>query len=254
MKKILWMVGVMVLLTGSVFAQHMRFSSDKYKAVYQKVFRMDRLTPAEIPNDYNYKENQDSKNLFYGAKEIAATNPKSFNAAWNYALLTESISNGEELTDQMIDEAYKLYEKAKQLRPGDVKVYTRQIELVYTRLWGVYGESFYFHDGKMYGDTEIIATYQHNPDQARKMLGLIEREISLSGIDPNMGTTDDTLYAHIQHAYYICKALNRTDEAAKWEKLKQSSKLYKARKMKVAINAFREAKAAAVQAQKAAHK
>lgn len=205
MKKLILMICV-CLLGVCAPAQ----SVQKYTAaeITAKISKLQTLEWDRIPYPFVYTEklewtdNQSDINLFYAAKRMYEKHPGNFAAAYNYATLIMSEDYGEGLAigDTQTDEAYRILEQAKKLRPDFKPLYEQQIYLLNFKL---FGPSWV---GPGIDEEEAVAVYRQNPDLARKQLALYQTIAQKWG--PQLSA------AAYYDCYHICLSLNRTQQAA----------------------------------------
>lgn len=197
------------LLAASAMAQ----PADKYaeRELAQKVTNMQTLEWGKIPYPFVYTEklewtdNQPQINIFYKAKHLYEKNPGNFAAVYNYATLIMSNDFGEGLMiwDAQIDEAYRLLEEAKKLRPDFQSVYKQQLYLLDFKLFGPVWA------GPGLTEEDMLAAYRAHPDLARKQLALYQTMMQ-------KWPSSADAYS-VQSCYLICLSLNRAQSAAAYK-------------------------------------
>lgn len=172
----------------------------------QKVRKMERIELSRMPGTFQYQkydrylENQQQINIFYLAKSRYEKNPGNFNAVYNYAVIIMSESwtdGGISISDRQVDEAYKIFEKAKKMRPDFLQIYEHQDFLVEYRIFGPQWI------GPCLEDAQIIAAYRAHPDLARRRLALQEKLLANGS-------------GNVVAAWHLCEALGYKARAQKY--------------------------------------
>lgn len=177
----------------------------------EKVQKREVLHHNQMPMSFVYTEklswrdNQADINAFYTAQKLWKQNPRNFAAVFNYGLLIMSNDYGEglALNDVQIDEAYRVLEQAKKLRPYYKETYELQNYLLDFKLFGP------TWIGPGLSDEEMIAGYRAHPDLARKQLGLLQTMFKY--------WSNETSAWNYQQAALICQSLNRTEAAQAYQ-------------------------------------
>ena len=213
MKKVMLLVLGLYLVATAAFAGNMPFRRASFKKIYEeKVLKKQAIWLSDmekIEEVYKGKDgDQDSKNLFYGAKDVANQNRNNFIAQYNYGLLTYYIVKdpevGFEPTVAEADEAYKIFrDRAVPLaksRGQKEMVYGRMIDIQEYKLFGTIGVQ-----NASTRSRSSVYQQQKNHNAARILLDLrTERYKAI----PNLQDA--------QENETICNALNRKQEAADW--------------------------------------
>ncbi len=206
MKK--WAMLLIFCLTSAAAMAQM---DPQLERLQQKVKKLQVITYKDVPYDFiwdksNNECKQDDINVFYLAKRMYEKNPNNFAAVFNYGILIMSngCMEGPMLSEMQMDEAYKMLEKAKKLRPNYLEVYERQEWLIDYRLF----DDLACFAAFGYTIDERIEIYRAHSDLARKRLALIEKQRALG----SKTLSDTSLF----EAYVICSALHRTEAAAKY--------------------------------------
>lgn len=203
------------LVATAAFAGDMPFRSRVYKSLYErKVLKMQAIWMSDMEKfDGYYKgqrdnASQDSKNLFFGAKEVATKNKSNFNAQYNYGLLSYYIvidpETGFEPTAAEADEAYRIFRDSAvplaKSRGQKWLVYSRMIDIQEYKLFGSIGVQ-----NASTRSHYSVYKQQKNHNAARILLDLRTKRYNA---DPNLQDA--------QENETICEALNRKDEAKQW--------------------------------------
>ena len=212
MKKIgLMFVLFLGLANSALFAQG--YNPYSRQELARKVKNMEVLDDRKIPFPFVYTEkvvwydNQPDINIFYNAKNVCEKNPFNFAAVYNYALLIMSNDWGEGpvLNEIQIDEAYRLFEQAKKMRPEYINIYFAQIYLLEQKMLGVvYGPD--------YSDEEKVYLYGKDLYSARRMLSLYEKMFTM-----DLGKQNMQLSYMMHNASLLCRALGQTQKAQEYE-------------------------------------
>lgn len=181
------------------------------KQINEKVTKMELLQRDKMPTFFIYTQkldwadNQEHINAFYAAKRVWQKNPRSFAAAFNYGLVIASNDYGEgwDLSQTQVDEALRVLEQAKKLRPDYKETYFLMNDLLEYKLFGPVwlGPGLY--------DEEILETYKKHPDVARRQLALLQTVFAKW--DKNASS-----WLYFQ-ASLISKSLNRVQDAKMYE-------------------------------------
>lgn len=215
MKKLALVLGL-IIAALPLFAQENTW----LQHLQDKVNKMEVVTEDDMPWPFEWDfecdkcyRDQDAVNVFFTAQSKYQKNPNSFAAAFNYAMVIayKNCGEGYTLSERHYDEAYKVFEQAKKLRPNDLRVYVEQEKLLERRY-------FDFGDGPIQaGLVYRIKKYRSIPDMARKRLDLIKNQERLG-----------SKKVDYLEAATICQALNRLESAQTYlnkaghEKIKQA--------------------------------
>ena len=195
---------------GNTYVTDREFRSAEYtpEELMQKVKNMELISYNRMPQVFwylagdEYLSDQNDINVFYVAKNRYERNQKNFAAVFNYATVIMSLECGEGCSCDYVqpDEAYRLLEEAKKLRPDYLPIYKQQDFLLMFKLFGAVWV------GPGYSDEDAIAIYRARPDLARQRLAVQEKLLAAGQGD-------------VYTAWQICAALNRTEKAAAYRKL-----------------------------------
>ena len=114
------------------------------------------------------------------AKQVYEQNPNSFNAAYNYGVVTYAIWEpeiGPVTREEILSDAFDAFEHARALVPNKEMLFEREYHLLY--LWLV-GGGVPFDDSTT---ESLFQTYSSETEKAGQMLFAIERLFSLKGFD-----------------------------------------------------------------------
>lgn len=227
MKKLMLALTGFLFMTAVLPAQADTYQEYTPQQMQEKVQKMEVLELGRMPQFFVYTEkldwydNQADINVFYAAQRKWKQNPKNFAAVFNYGLVIMSNNYGEgmALDDIQIDEAYRVLEQAKALRPNYMKIYDLQVSLLEFKLFGP------VWIGPGLSEHEIVETFRNNPDVARKELALLQ--VMFKNWPALVGVYE------VEQASLICQALNRTELAAQYKA--QAQKMIKESEEKHAL-------------------
>lgn len=174
-KRLMVLLGVL-LMVATMPLQASGRQEYTLQQLQEKVQKMEVLQWDKMPTLFIYTErldwydNQADINVFYKAQKMWKNNPNNFAAVFNYGLLIMSNDYGEgmALSDIQLDEAYRVLEQAKKLRPNYKEIYDLQNYLLDFKLFGPTWV------GPALSDQEMISVYRSHPDLARKQLLLLK--------------------------------------------------------------------------------
>lgn len=209
-KKLMILLGALLML-ATVPAQAAEREEYTLKQLKEKVQKMEVLQWNRMPTLFIYVErldwydNQEDINVFYTAQKVWKQNPNNFAAVFNYGLIIMSNDYGEglSLNDIQIDEAYRVLEQAKKLRPNHKETYDLQVYLLDLKLFG----PTWLGPGMT--DEEMISIYRAHPDLARKQLSLLQTMFK--------NWPEQVLAWNYDQAAIICRALNRDEDASAYQ-------------------------------------
>lgn len=176
--------------------------------LFQKIKSMELISYEKMPSVFWYLTgnddlfNQRDINIFYLAKAQYERHPENFNAVFNYATVIMSLNSGSDtdLASVQVDEAYRLLERAKKIKPDFLPLYEQQDYLLKYKIFG----PFWFGAAQL--DENAVALYQDKPDLARLRLSVQEKLIPSGKGD-------------VGAAWQICTALGFKESAAKYAEL-----------------------------------
>lgn len=211
MKKRIWVLLVALLTLSILPAQAEDNQKYTIQQLQDKVQKMEILQQHKMPFPFVYSErlemgsNQADINVFYTAQRKWKQNPRNFAAVFNYGLLIMSNDYGEgiALSDTQVDEAYRILEQAKKLRPTHKETYDLQVYLLDYKLFGPLGI------GPGLSDEGMIRIFRSHSDVARKQLALLQTMFK------NWGSQCSAW--EYEQAALICRALQRLDDAKTYQ-------------------------------------
>ena len=147
------------------------------------------------------------------AKKVYEQNPASFNAAYNYGVITYDVWEyelGPIMNEDILNEAFEAFEHARALIPNKVMLFEREYDIFYLSLLGNNVPT------PLYRSENILEIYQSHPKKAEEMLFVIQRVFSLKGFDLNQVAPNYHYRDMAFQAFMILLSQNNYTEAKRW--------------------------------------